>query len=52
MKRMTKKRQVLLDRIKTLADQVGVEVIWKDFEDAPYSALVFTSIQLQLASGE
>ena len=50
--RMTKKRQALLDRIKTEAREAGVEVVWEDINTAPLSALQLVSIRLQLAAGE
>jgi hypothetical protein len=46
--RMTKKRQALLDRIKT---EAGVEVVWEDLNTAPLSSLQLVSIRLQLAAG-
>jgi hypothetical protein len=47
---MTKKRLAILDRIKTLVDQVGgeVQVDWESLADVPYSFLVLVSIKLQL----
>lgn len=49
--KITKKRQALLDRIKTEAGEAGVEVDWEDLNTAPLPTLRLVSIRLQLAAG-
>ena len=46
--KVTKRRQELLDRIRTEAGEAGVEVNWDHLTSAPFSALQFASIALQL----
>jgi hypothetical protein len=43
-----KKRQELLDRIRKDAKKAGVEVNWEHLNAAPFAAIQFASIALQL----
>ena len=47
-----KKRQELLDRIRKDAKKAGVEVNWEHLNAAPFAAIQFASIALQLHKKE
>lgn len=46
--RIIKRRRELLDRIRTNAAEMGVEVNWEHLNTAPIPALQFAIIMLQL----